>query len=238
MLHALNDGSFKRPAPSPSPRGSAGGMRLNGTVGQAGDKHRRILQAAVKVFARHGFHHSRISEIARAAGVADGTIYLYFHGKDDLLLSLLEEEMQALLERMRAELAGESDPARKLERFARLHLHAMAEKRELAEVLQVEVRQAAKFMKGYRDRRFAQYLGLLGAIIREGQEAGLFDRAAPSGLLARAFFGALDETSRGWAPAPDEEGSPETAARQISWFFLRGVLARPAAPPAPGEDSR
>ena len=86
------------------------------------DKHRRIIQAAVKVFAQKGFFQAKVSEIARAAGVADGTIYLYFQNKDDILISLFEQEMAGILNDMKKALARAEHPAAKLETFARTHL--------------------------------------------------------------------------------------------------------------------
>ncbi|MBU4606397.1 MAG: TetR/AcrR family transcriptional regulator, partial [Proteobacteria bacterium] len=122
------------------------------------DKHRRIIEAAVKVFAKNGFFNSKVSEIARAANVADGTIYLYFQNKDDILICLFEEEMSKVLNKMRHALEGITDPARKLERFALAHLSLVEEAQELAEIIQVEIRQSSKFMKEYSNQQFHEYL--------------------------------------------------------------------------------
>src|SRR3954453_21268055 len=86
------------------------------------DKRARIMDAAVKVFAERGFHTATVAEIARSAGVADGTIYLYFKGKDDLLLRLFDEKMTALLAEAREELEREKSAPDKLQRFIQLHL--------------------------------------------------------------------------------------------------------------------
>src|SRR5947207_6789506 len=81
------------------------------------DKRARIIDAAIKVFAERGFHTATVAEIARAAGVADGTIYLYFKSKDDLLLRLFDEKMTALLAEVRDALAGEPTAPEKLRRL-------------------------------------------------------------------------------------------------------------------------
>ncbi|MFH1148693.1 MAG: TetR/AcrR family transcriptional regulator [Pseudomonadota bacterium] len=187
------------------------------------DKHEKIIQAAVKVFARNGFFNSRISEIAKEANVADGTIYLYFNNKYDILISLFEEEMARIIANMRQELGKESDALRKLEIFAQVHLRIVEENKALAEVLQVELRQSSKFMKEYRNKRFAEYVNIVSSIIRKGQEEGTIRKDVMPGIAKRAFFGALDEMSRFWVLSPQKKYSITTAAKQISDFFIRGI---------------
>src|SRR6266850_2749509 len=89
---------------------------------RANDKRARILDAAIKVFAERGFHTATVAEIARAAGVADGTIYLYFKSKDDLLLRLFDEKMTDLLGEARSALEEEKSAPARLRRFIQLHL--------------------------------------------------------------------------------------------------------------------
>jgi TetR/AcrR family fatty acid metabolism transcriptional regulator len=197
---------------------------LNQDKKKASDKHRRIIEAAVKVFAKNGFYNSKVSEIARAASVADGTIYLYFQNKDDILISLFEEEMARVLARVRLVVEKEVHPAAKLERFALAHLSLVEENQEMAEIIQVELRQSSKFMRGYDNVQFGQYLDLISQIIREGQAQGVFRSDIMPGIAKRAFFGALDEMSRYWVLATGKKYSVATAARQISSFFLRGML--------------
>lgn len=191
------------------------------------DKHRRIIEAALKVFAKNGFYNSKVSEIARAADVADGTIYLYFQNKDDILISLFEEEMGNVLDKMKQALQTVTDPAAKLERFAHQHLTMLEENQELAEIIQVELRQSSKFMKEYENDRFHQYLNIISSIIKQGQERGVFRRDILPGVAKRAFFGALDEMSRYWILSPVKKYSTAVAAQQISAFFIKGMLAEP-----------
>jgi TetR/AcrR family transcriptional regulator, fatty acid metabolism regulator protein len=193
-----------------------------------GDKHRRIIEAAVKVFAKNGFFNSKVSEIARAANVADGTIYLYFQNKDDILICLFEEEMSRVLENVRQAVSAEEDPARKLRLFALAHLSLLERNQQMAEIIQVELRQSSKFMKEYKNEKFHQYLNLISSIIREGQAKGVFRADIKPGVAKRAFFGALDEMSRYWVLSPVKKYSIATAAQQISDIFVKGMLASPS----------
>ena len=206
-----------------------GRRTLKASAKKNSDKHRRIIAAALKVFAKNGFYNSKVSEIARAANVADGTIYLYFQNKDDILISLFEEQMGNVLTRMNAALSPVTDPAAKLEMFARQHLTMLEENQELAEIIQVELRQSSKFMKEYENNRFHEYLNIVSGIIKEGQKTGLFRSDILPGVAKRAFFGALDEMSRYWVLSPVKKYSTAVAAQQISAFFLKGMLSEPPA---------
>lgn len=189
------------------------------------DKYERIIQAATKVFAQKGFFGSKISEIAKEAGVADGTIYLYFENKDDILISIFEEKMQIVLDNMVKELSKEAGPIEKLKRFAQVHLQLIEENKDIAELIQVELRQSSKFMKNYKNEKFLRYLDLIGEILKEGQELGLFQRSVVPGIFKRAFFGALDEMSRFWVLSTKKYYDIKTAADQISSYFLKGISA-------------
>jgi len=188
------------------------------------NKHHRIIEAAIKVFAKYGFYNSKVSEIARVAQVADGTIYLYFHNKDDILITLFEEIMQDVLNRVQAAIALETDPTRKLERFAEAHLNLVKENQEVSEIIQVEIRQSSKFMRGYNNIKFAKYLNIISEIIKEGQKQGLLRSEIKLDIAKRAFFGALDEMSRYWVLSSSKKYSTKSASKEISAIFLRGML--------------
>ena len=192
------------------------------------DKEERILAAAIKVFAEKGFFNARISEVAKEAGVADGTIYLYFRSKYDLLVAIFEREFGRILQRMKEELAALPDARAKLERYALLHLSLVEENRHLAELFQIELRQSYKFMKDHHHRKFAEYVNLISKIVREGQAAGLFRQDVKPGIFKRAFFGALDEMSRFWILSSRKKYRVNTAAKQIASFFLEGILTEEA----------
>ncbi len=190
------------------------------------DKHEKILKAAIRVFARNGFFDSRIAEIAKEANVADGTIYLYFNNKYDILITIFEEEMGKIIARVNQEIADFDDPREKLKRFAHLHLSIVQENRDLAEVIQVELRQSSKFMKEYRNKKFAEYVNIIAQIIRYGQAQGVFRSDIMPEIFKRAFFGALDEMSRLWILSEKRKYSIATAAKQISQYFLQGILTK------------
>lgn len=189
------------------------------------DKRRRIIDAAVEVFAEKGFFGARVSEIATVAGVADGTIYLYFKSKDDILISLFEEKMAEILTRFVAMLAALDDPEQKMRSYIVEHLKLVAEQPKLMQVLTVELRQSARFMKEYSPQAFAKYLALVGGILEEGQKKGVFRKNLDPAVFRRALFGAIDEISLEWvlrgkdAPTPN----PVFVGEQISDFILRGL---------------
>ncbi|HDM09332.1 MAG: TetR/AcrR family transcriptional regulator [Deltaproteobacteria bacterium] len=188
-----------------------------------GKKYFKIIEAATKVFAEKGFFQSRVADIAREAGVADGTIYIYFDNKDDILISLFEEQMGLVLENMEKRLSTLDDPAEKLKTFALTHLKLVEENQSMAEIIQVELRQSSKFIKEYKNKQFARYLDIIASIIREGQEKGIFRADVVPGIAKRAFFGALDEMSRFWVLSSRKDYDIKTAAHQISQYFLEGM---------------
>jgi len=191
------------------------------------EKYYRIIDAATKIFAEKGFFQAKVSDIAREARVADGTIYLYFENKDDILISLFEEQMKVVLEDMRAQVLKEKDAIKKIEQFAIAHLKLIELNKNVAEIIQVELRQSSKFMKEYKNEQFMQYLNLIGDIIREGQEKGIFKKEIIPDIAKRAFFGALDEMSRFWVLSSRKKYDIETAAKQISEYFLYGLIDNP-----------
>ena len=187
------------------------------------EKYKRIIDAATKVFAKKGFYNAKVSEIAHEAGIADGTIYIYFNHKDDILISLFEEKMKEVLDNMKKQISLESDPLKKIEKFALVHLKLIQDNKDIAEIIQVELRQSSKFMKNYRNTKFFEYLDLIGHIIQEGKEKGLVREDILPGIAKRAFFGALDEMSRFWVLSKRPKYDIETASRQISSFFINGI---------------
>lgn len=197
------------------------------------DKHDLILEAAIAVFAEKGFHHARISDVARRANVADGTIYLYFRNKDDLLLTIFEEKMGLLIDGLRQALAGVDDPLERIRVFARYHFRQVENHKALAEVLQIELRLSNKFLKEYRPERLWEYLGVFAEIVRDGQQRGVLRDGLDPFVLMWAFFGAMDEIAMQWVLARRHRFSLEAAADQVADTFLRGMAAVPAPVPVP-----
>jgi TetR/AcrR family fatty acid metabolism transcriptional regulator len=187
------------------------------------EKYNRIIAAATKIFAQKGYYKTRVSEIAKEAGIADGTIYLYFSHKDQILISLFEEKMQEVLDNMKKQISLETDPLAKIKRFALVHLKLIEDNKDMAEIIQVELRQSSKFMKDYHNIKFAQYLDLIEDIIREGQEKKFIKKEIIPAIAKRAFFGALDEMSRYWVLSKSRKYDIETAAKQINSYFINGI---------------
>ncbi len=188
------------------------------------NKHQKILNAAIKVFGLKGFFNARISDIAKEAKVADGTIYLYFNNKYDILLTLFEEEIGKLINQIRDAISHENDPKKMLQIFAMHHLQLVIDKKELAEVLQMELRQSCEPIKEYRVTKFADYVNIISEIIKIGQGEKIFRQDLMPGIVKRAFFGALDEMSRLWILNPAHQYSLEETAEEISEIFFRGIV--------------
>lgn len=188
------------------------------------DKHERILQAAIRVFARNGFFNSKVSEIAKEAQVADGTIYLYFKNKDDILIRLFEDKMNEIIANLERRLEGVEDPLEKIRIYIRAHFEVSHEHHDLMEVITVELRQSAKFMKEYDNKPFNRYLRIMSDLIREGKEAGLIRKDVSPGVYKRALFGMLDELSLYLVLAGSRAKiSSEGMADQVSALFIRSL---------------
>ncbi len=164
----------------------------------AADKHQAILDAAIRVFARRGFFNAQVADVARAAGVAAGTVYLYFHGKDDLLMSIFSETMRQARAEAAAALDGVSDPVERLRRLAHLHLDRLGRNRDLAVVFQVELRQSIKFMEKFSAADLQEYFALIRDAFACGQACGIFRTDLRPSVAAKLFFGALDEMATNW----------------------------------------
>jgi len=180
-------------------------------AGDKGDKRERILDAAERIFAQHGFFAARVSEIAREAGVADGTIYLYFKNKDDLLITLFESRMERVNQILAQAIASHDRPLDRLLAFVRTYLDLVRDQPAAAEVLTVELRQSSKFMKEQPNPKFAELLRLLAGIVADGQAAGELDPSVPPPIAARMIFGVLDEMALAWLLSDRGDASPEAA---------------------------
>lgn len=189
------------------------------------DKRAAILRAAICVFANNGYFNSKVADIAREAGVADGTVYLYFKSKEEILHSIFDRNMEEAIADGRKRLEGVTDPREKLRRIALLHLERLGADRELAIVFQVELRGSTKFMEEFSAAGFAEYLGLIRSTIEEGQRAGVFRRELNAKVAAKILFGALDEMATNWILSGRPYKLPPMADTVLD-IFLNGVSAR------------
>ncbi len=190
------------------------------------EKARAILRAAAKVFAQAGYFNAKVADVARAAGVADGTVYLYFKNKDDLLSSIFNTTMEEFLSRARSELAQVLDPRERLRRFAHLHLTLLEQERDMAVVFQVELRQSTKFMEQFSTTYLADYFKVIREIIEDGQRRGLFRAQLNPQIVTKVLFGALDEMATNWILSHNQY-KLTAMVEPVLDILLNGVSAPP-----------
>jgi TetR/AcrR family transcriptional regulator, fatty acid metabolism regulator protein len=224
----MNEHSFI--VPSPALRPTAAGRAARPVAARAGaqaaDKRQAILRAATSVFAQRGYFQAQVADIARVAGVAAGTVYLYFRGKDDLLVSIFEQTMTEALAEGRAALEGVEDPAERLRRIARLHLERLGRDRDLAVVFQVELRQTTKFMERFSSTYLRDYLNRIRETIAAGQDTGAFRRDISATTAAKIFYGALDEMATNWILSKRQYALAADADAIVD-LFINGAGRRP-----------
>ncbi len=161
------------------------------------EKYDRILEAALAVFAEKGFFVSRVSDIADRANVADGTVYLYFKNKDEILATAISTAFDTFMNNARTELEKIADPVERLRKLARLHLEALGGNRNAAIVFQMELRQSTRLSE-FSHQHLIEYFNLVRAAIQQGQQLGAFRPDMPDKIAANCFFGALDEMVTSW----------------------------------------
>lgn len=188
------------------------------------DKREAILRAATEVFARSGYFNAKVADIARQAGVADGTVYLYFKSKDEILHSIFNRSVMSAITEGRRQLETISDAREKLRRIALLHLERLGADRDLAIVFQVELRGSIKFMEQFSASGLKEYLDLIRATIEEGQRAGLFRPELNAKVASKIFFGALDEMATNWIISK-RRYRLAPMADQVLDVFINGVRA-------------
>ena len=195
------------------------------TAGQAPEKRDLILKAATKVFAQNGYFQSQVADVARVAGVAAGTVYLYFKGKDDLLVSIFERSMNDALGEVRAAVDGIDEPAERLQTIARLHLERLGRDKDLAVVFQVELRQSVKFMERFSETFLQDYFKLIRQAIADGQQCGAFRKDISATTSTKIFFGALDEMATKWVLSRRKYDLRAEADAVVD-LFINGVKRR------------
>jgi TetR/AcrR family fatty acid metabolism transcriptional regulator len=189
------------------------------------DKREAILRAATRVFARNGYFNSKVADIASDAGVADGTVYLYFKSKEEILHSIFDRSVGDAIQEVREQLETITDPREKLRRISYLHLERLGADRDLAVVFQVELRSSTKFMEEFSAAGFAEYLNLIRSTFEEGQRAGVFRQELNAKVVAKILFGALDEMATNWILSK-RRYKLQPMTDQVLDIFLNGVSSR------------
>ena len=157
------------------------------------EKYQRILDAAVEVIAERGYFHSPVSAIAKCAGVADGTIYLYFKSKDDVLRTAIDKTFEKFYKQIADAFVTLEGPREQLEYIAQVHLESCTTNRNMAVLMQTEIRHSAKFIAEFSHRHLVKYIQVVREVVRRGQESGIFRRDVSDGVVAHCMFGAIDE---------------------------------------------
>ena len=190
-----------------------------------GDKRAAILRAATNVFAARGFFNAQVADVARAAGVAAGTVYLYFRSKDDLLVSIFERSMKDVLAEGREAIKTISDPAERLRKIAHLHLDRVGRDKDHAVVFQIELRQSVKFMERFSESFLQDYFKLIREAIADGQQSGAFRKDVSATTATKIFFGALDEMATNWVLCRRKYDRRAEADAVVD-LFINGVKRR------------
>jgi TetR/AcrR family fatty acid metabolism transcriptional regulator len=184
----------------------------------------QIIDAAVIVIAENGYHQAQVSKIAKQAGVADGTIYLYFKSKEDILISLFREKMGQFIERMENEIKNEHTAGKKLSLLIKQHFSLLSGEHHLAIVTQLELRQSNLALRQKINEILKGYLYLLDEIISAGKETGEFRQTLDARLARQMIFGTIDETVTTWV-MNDQKYSLEDLADDIHELLIYGLGA-------------
>lgn len=174
-------------------------------------KYNQIIDAAVIVIAQNGYYQAQVSKIAKQAGVADGTIYLYFKNKEDILISLFHEKMGYFVEQIEEEIKGKTTASEKLHVLIQKHFQNLSEDVNLAIVTQLELRQSNKELRLRINDVLRGYLNLIDQIIIEGKVNGEFLPDLNNLLARQMIFGTIDETVTTWVMNEQKYSLPDLA---------------------------
>jgi TetR/AcrR family fatty acid metabolism transcriptional regulator len=210
------------------------------TIGRVerNNKYHQILEAAVKVFARQGFHQSTVAQIAKEAGVADGTIYLYFKNKDDILVQFFNYKTKQVFDSFRTEVARADSSLDKLRYLIRRHLQEFQRNREMAVVYQVETHQNSRLAEPQIREMSKMYRDLISEIVEQGQQEGTIRRDLYVGLVKRFIIGAVDEVINTWLHSNGEYDLVSMADPLVE-LFIKGIgsLQRSGPKSIPGDSA-
>jgi TetR/AcrR family transcriptional regulator, fatty acid metabolism regulator protein len=184
-------------------------------------KYRQIIDAAVVAIAENGYHQTQVSKIAKQAGVADGTIYLYFKSKEDILISLFEEKMGHFIENIDEMIASNGTAAEKLLMMIEAHFSMLSEDHHLAIVTQLELRQSNKELRLKINDVLRGYLKVIDKIITDGMENGEFSNKLDVRLARQMIFGTIDETVTSWV-MNERKYDLKSLAKPVQLLLING----------------
>jgi len=185
-------------------------------------KYNQILDAAVEVIAENGYHSSQVSKIAKEAGVADGTIYLYFDNKEDILISLFQEKMGQFIEKIEDAIRSEKDADKKLYTLIEMHLQQLTENPKLAIVTQLELRQSNKRLRLKINAVLKRYLEIIDDVLIEGMEKGIFHDHLNIRLVRQMIFGTIDEVVTNWV-MKEQKYDLMSQAKDVHFIISNGL---------------
>jgi TetR/AcrR family transcriptional regulator, fatty acid metabolism regulator protein len=186
------------------------------------NKYHLILEAAVKVFARQGFYQSTVAQIAKEAGVADGTIYLYFKNKDDILVHFFHYKTKQVFERFQAEVDKAESGLTKLRNLIRRHLAEFQKDRDMAILYQVGTHQIDRLAEEQIREMSKMYQDLVAEIVEVGQQEGSIRKDLYVGLVKRFILGAVDEVINTWLHS-ERDYDLVSMADPLVELFIRGI---------------
>jgi len=165
---------------------------------RTGGKYQAIIEAAVRVIAQQGYHNAQVSKIAKEAGVADGTIYVYFENKDDVLISVFNEKMGQFIAAINQQMQSLPSVKEKLHCLISMHFGNMAKNKDYAVVTQIELRQSNPVVQEGIGQVLKKYFDLIDNLIEEGKREGLFSAEMDNRLARKMIFGTLDQVVTAW----------------------------------------
>jgi TetR/AcrR family fatty acid metabolism transcriptional regulator len=192
------------------------------STGPGSEKYQRILDAAVEVIAERGYFNSPVSAIAKRAGVADGTVYLYFKSKDDVLRTAIDSTFGKFYAQVEEKFETLKNPREQLEYIAEVHLASHQVNRSMAVLMQTEMRQSAKFIAEFSHHHLVKYIQVVREVIRRGQQEGIFREDISDGVVAHCMFGAIDELLSS-AVFTERVYDAKATARQVMDVLMNGI---------------
>lgn len=189
---------------------------------RTGEKYQVILEAAVKTFARTGYHRTRVADIAHEAGVADGTVYIYFKNKEDVLISLFQDLMIRFVDELQSELVQCQDANEKLALIINYHLTTLANKPDQAKVTQIELRQIDQTINAGISKPLMSYFQLIEEVIDEGKEQNLYRQNLNTRTARKVVFGAIDEVVTCWVMS-NKPYDLSTLSEPVFDMLVRGL---------------
>ncbi|MGG3987582.1 TetR/AcrR family transcriptional regulator [Bacillus smithii] len=186
-------------------------------------KYHQIIDAAVITIAENGYHQTQVSKIAKQAGIADGTIYLYFKNKEDILISLFQEKMANFIEKIKEVIAGKQTAAEKIFMMIENHFRILSQNPKLAVVTQLELRQSNQELRRRINNVLKEYLDFIEQILREGVESGEFAPDLDTRLARQMLFGTIDEIATTWV-MNKQKYDLMALAPTVAKLLLKGFL--------------